>query len=262
MWPSFSFFGLFDIYFFNIFLILAAFLGSFVFWRRLHQNANYKEFVIFDFFLLSLFYGFLGGRLVFICLNWPNFGWEVFKWLNVFQYPGIALIFAIAIAGFSFKWQLNRQKITKLEIMDYWAQATCFGLIFYNLGLFFAGEHNGFLTQSWFGLNFPNLSIKSQPVQLYDALFFLCLYIYLNYLEKNYRTYSWYRGTRSNADTGFLLGFFLCASGIYSLITLTLAPAQFYWGNFSFDWLIYLIITAIGGWILLQHSAHALHRKS
>ncbi|MDO5561710.1 MAG: prolipoprotein diacylglyceryl transferase [bacterium] len=262
MWPSFSFFGLFDIYFFNIFLVLAAFLGSFIFWRRLHQNANYKEFIIFDIFLLSIFLGFVGGRFIFILLNWPRFGWNVLSWFDMIHYPGIAVIFAIAIAGFSCKLQLAKQKIAKLEIMDYWAQATCFGLIFYSMGLFFAGEHSGYLTNSFLGINFPGLAMKNHPLQLYNAVFYLGLYIYLNYLEKNYRTYNWYRGNRSSADTGFLVGVFLFASGLYSLITLTLGPAQFYWYNFSLDWIIYLLVTFIGGSILLQHSAHAIHRKN
>lgn len=259
MFASFSFFGLFDFYLINLFLFFAVFFGAFVFWRRLHLNANYKEFDIFDFFLLALLYGFLGSRLVFIILNWPDFGWQPLTWLNFIAHPGLALIPAVIVAGASLYLMLRHAKITKLEIMDYWAQATCCGLIFYNLGRFFSGEGSGFLTQSFFGLSFPGLATPVHPAQLYNAAFFIILYIWLNYLEKNYRTYIWYRGSRSSADSGFLLFIFMIFSGLYSLIALSFTPAQTFINNFSLDWIFYSIIALWGFILLLKHSAFSLH---
>ncbi len=254
MFASFSFFGLFDFYLINVFLFLAAFLGAFVFWRRLHLNGNYKEFEIFDLFLLALFYGFCGGRLAFIFLNWSLFHWQLLSWLNIFTYPGISLIFALFTSGTSLYLLLKKQKLNRLEIMDYWTQATCFGLIFYQLGNFFAGDGLGYTTSSFLGLYFPHLAIKVFPAQLFHLAFFLCLYIWLNYLEKNYRTYAWYRGNRSTADAGFLLFIFLIFSSFYSLISLGFTPAQYFIQQFSFDWLIYLLIFLWGIILLAKHA--------
>ena len=258
-----SVFGLFNFSLLNIFLFFAAFFGTFIFWRRLHQNANYKEYEIFDAFLLALLIGFLGGRLVFIILNWPSFGWNPLSWLNIFQLPGLAVVFAVIFSGFSFKFFLSRQKITKLEIMDYWAQATCFGMIIYQLGLFFIGESTGFITARPLGIHFNQLTVKTHPVQLYAVVFYFLLYLFLNYLENNYRTYDWYRGNRSSADTGFLLFIFLIFASLYSLVNLSFQPAQFYWQNYAFDWIIYLILFLFGLILLLRHSAfHVNKHKS
>ncbi len=255
MFASFSFFGLFDFYLINVFLFLAAFLGAFVFWRRLHLNGNYKEFEVFDLFLLALFYGFCGGRLAFIFLHWPLFGWHLLSWLNIFAYPGLSLIFALLVAGLSLYFMLKQQKLNRLEIMDYWAQATCFGLIFYQLGNFFAGDGLGYATSSFLGLYFPHLEIKVLPAQLYNLVFFLFLYLWLNHSEKNYRTYIWYRGSRSTADPGFLLFIFLIFSGLYSLVSLSFTPAQYFIGNFSFDWIIYLLVSLWGLILLTKHAS-------
>lgn len=255
MFASFSFFGLFDFYLINVFLFLAAFLGTFVFWRRLHLNGNYKEFEVFDLFLLAIFYGFIGGRLAFILLHWPLFGWHFLSWLNIFSYPDISLFFALFIAGSSLYFRLRQQKLNRLEIMDYWAQATCFGLIFYQLGNFFAGDGLGYATGSFLGIYFPNLAIKVFPAQLFHLFFFLFLYLWLNKLEKNYRTYVWYRGNRSAADAGFLLFIFLIFNGLYFLLSLSFTPAQYFVQTFSFDWLIYLLVFLWGLILLGKHAA-------
>lgn len=261
MFPSFSFFGWFDFPIITIFLFLAVFLGTFVFYRLLHQRGAYKEFDIFDSFLRGLFFGFIFGRLVFILTHWFDFGWHPLAWLNIIGYPGINIALALLASGVFFWLSLKRHKNNQLELLDYWARASCLGLIFYNLGLFFDGSGTGYLTTDWWGLRFPNLMAKVHPAQLYATIFYCLLYFWLGKLEKSYRTFDWYRGNRSQAKAGFLFDVFLIGYGLYALIALSFAPATWYVGTIALDPYLSGITIAAGLFLLWKNSRYGSRKK-
>ncbi len=261
MFQSFSVFNLFNLYLLPIFIILAAFFGSFVFWRLLHQRAFYHEFEIFDGFLLSLFFGFLSGRFIYIIIHWPQFHWHFWRWLNFFAHPGIAVFAAIFTSGLYLTYFLKKQKITNLEILDYWSRATCLGLVFYNFGLFLDGSGSGYITENPIGLNFPGLTAKVHPTQLYAFAFFLILFFFLSYLEKNYRTYNWYRGHRSQAKAGFIYITFLLAFSLYSLFALNFQPSNYSYRNLSLDWIFYLLIIIYALYLLYRNCLYVARKK-
>jgi phosphatidylglycerol:prolipoprotein diacylglycerol transferase len=262
MWPSINLFGLLTIPLLQIFLLLAFFGGSFVFYRLLHQRAAYNEFEVFDCFLLSLFFGFIFGRATFVGLNFNHFGINFWRWLNFINYPGIAVFIAIFMSSFFFWIFLHRRKITDLELLDYWARVTSFSLIFYNLGLFLDGSGSGYLTDSPFGLTFPHLSTKVHPVQLYSAGFYLIIFFWLGHLENNYRTYSWYKRSRSSARTGFVFITFLFCFSLFSLLMLAFAPPMFKLQGLSLDWIFYLVIFIFALILLLKNVFWRTRHKS
>ncbi len=250
-----------QINFFYIFLVLAFLIAGFIFWWRLHQSANYNEFEIFDLFLAAILGGFIFARLFFVLLHWPQFGNNFASWFNFINVPGFNPLAFVIGSSLSLKFFLTRRKIANLEILDFFVQAVCFGLIFYHLGLFVVGENNGFITQSPLGgWQMKNLQIKTHPVSLYTAIFYLGLYFYLNYLEKNYRTYNWYRGNRNSAQPGFLFFSFTIIASLFSLLKLSLQPAQIFYQNFSLDWLVYLL-TFLTGLIMLYRRSSFYGRK-
>lgn len=261
MFKSFSFFGLLEIHLLVIFIFLAVFFGAFVFYRLIHQRASYKEFEVFDCFLLSLLFGFITGRLIFIAINWPNFEFNISRWLNFLSFPGISVLVAIFTSGIFLKLLLARRKITDWEILDYWSRATCLGLVFYNLGLFLDGTGGGYITTSPLGLSFPNLTTKIHPTQLYSAIFYLLIFFLLAHLEKNYRTYGWYRGNRSQAKTGFITITFLTCLSLFSLFLLIFQPPSFTINNFGLDWIIFLIILFSALILLYKNSLHVNRKK-
>ena len=243
MFASFSFFGFLDIYLLPIFLGLGAFFGTFVFYRLLHHNARYSEYEIFDGFLLATLAGFVISRLFFIALHLPHFRLQFWRWLNFISYPGLALFAALIGSSFIFYFFLRRHKIPDLvELLDYWARAACLGLVFYYLGLFFDGSGVGYLTTSPLGLVFPGVSARTYPAQLYACCYFLLVFFLLGYLEQNYRTFAWYRGSRSQARAGFVCYSFFALFGLYGLLSLGFQPPAFFYQQFSLDWLIYLTI--------------------
>jgi prolipoprotein diacylglyceryltransferase len=261
MWPSFNLFGVLEVYWLPIFLLLAFFWGAFVFYRLLHQRATYKEFEVFDSFLLSLCCGFSFGRATFIGLNFSTFGTDFWRWLNFLTYPGIAVFVAIFMSSIFFWLFLRRVKITDLELLDYWARAASLALVFYNLGLFLDGSGAGYLTASPLGLVFPGLSTKVHPVQLYSAVFYLVVFFWLGHLENNYRTYSWYKRSRSSARTGFVFFIFLFCFSLFSLLMLVFAPPMFKIQGLSLDWIFYLAIFIIAVILLLKNTFYHLRRK-
>lgn len=242
MFASFRVFNWFELQLLPIFLVLAAFFGTFEFYRLIHKRACYKEFIVFDCFLLSIFFGFLTGRLSFVIFNYEKFLGDYWRILNFLSYPGIAVFIAIFTSSLFFYLLLARHKMQNLELLDYWARATALGLVFYHLGTFFDGSAAGFLTDSWVGMVFPNIDAKVHPTQLYNAAFYLLIFYYLGYLEKNYRTFNWYRGSHSSVRTGFVFIAFTMIYSLFSLAMLIFTPAMFSWRGWSLDWVFYLLL--------------------
>ncbi len=252
MFASFRVGNYVDIYLLPIFLALAAFFGTFEFYRLLHKRATYKEFIVFDCFLLAICCGFVTGRISFIIFNYDKFLGDFYRYLNVFAYPGIAVFVAIFTSSFFFYLLLAQKKIHNLELLDYWSRATALGLVFYHLGIFFDGSGAGYLTDSIFGYRFPNLDAKVHPTQLYGAIFYLVTFFYLGYLEKNYRTYSWYSGGRSRVKTGFVFMIFCMMYSIFSLFMLIFQPPMFNLAGITLDIIFYLAILILGLLMLIK----------
>ncbi len=258
MWPVIANVGIFQIYALPLFVAAAIFWAGFVFWRLLHQSARYKEFEIFDALLWSSVLGVICGRLFHIAVHAHEFGWQFWHWLDILHYPGVSIFCSIFAAGFIFWRWLAFQKITDLELLDYWVRGVCFALILYHVGLFFDGSGSGYYTLSPLGLVFPGATMRVYPAQLYAAAFFTLIYFFLVYLEKNYRTYNWYRGSRSQAKSGFVFFAFTAIYAIYELFALNYRPVRYHFASYSLDWIFYLSVLLLD---LLCLYVHAFARR-
>ena len=82
------------IYTFGVFLVLGFFWSAFLLWRNIRLT-SYKEEDVFDGLFFSLFGGLFIGRLIYVVLNFNDFGFDILKFILVNGYPGISLIGAI-----------------------------------------------------------------------------------------------------------------------------------------------------------------------
>lgn len=235
MWPILFQLGSFEIRTGGFFAAVAFLTSAFVFWKKTREE-YYQPEQAFDAFLLSSLVGLVSGRLGYIILNIQQLGFKFWSWLNVFGQAGSWLGLGLLGASLFLARRAKRQKWDVFEVLDFWVLALSAGLVLQSLGNFLAGTGFGFETNLPWGMVFPRVFAKHHPAQLYLAIFYLVLYIYLYWVEYHYRTFAWYRAGKKTAQTGFLTSLFLVANGVMSLVLGLVRPARLMVGGVSLDW--------------------------
>ena len=213
------------IYTIGVFLVLAFLAGGYVFWRK-GREEHYQEEELFDAFLLTTVWGILWARVGFIALNFSHFQLAALKWLDVFNYPGMYPLLGLVMGVWFLFQRAKKQKWDENEILDFAALAITLGLVIVSIGSFFDGSGIGNPTSLPWGVTFPSVFDRRHPVQLYGALFYLLVFVLLNWLEPRYRMFEWYRNKKHSAQTGFLFAVFCICYGVYGIALSFLSPAQ------------------------------------
>jgi phosphatidylglycerol:prolipoprotein diacylglycerol transferase len=200
----------------NIFLVMALLAGLFVFWRK-GREEHYDEMELFDTLFVSLLLGLIIGRITFIGLNWQYFWGNWLGMLDIFAEPGITL-FAVFVTSALYVMRVAHQKKwDEFEILDFWALGVSWSAVFIWVGNFFSGGFVGQPTSLPIGIQFPGLFEKHHPIQLYFAVWYVLVALYLGWAEFRYRTFQWYRAGKSTAQTGFLISVLLIATGLIGI---------------------------------------------
>ncbi len=257
MFKSLITIGSFQLRTLSIFQILAFFSAAFIFWKRGKQE-HYSEAKIMDGFLLSFLVGGAGARIGFVLLNFDQFGYNIFNWFNLVQYPGSQLLLGLVASTIYLYFFARNNKWDAFEILDFWAQALSLAMIWLNLGYFFAGIRFGQATSLPWGIVFPSVFEKRHPIQLYYVLFHLIIYHWLWWLEFNYRTFQWYRGGKKTAQTGFLFIVFVISYSIFSLFMNLLGAPIIQVGQIALDTGIYIGLIVLGLWLMVRRSNRVL----
>ena len=263
MFPILLSAGPFELRTMTIFVIIAFFLASFIFWRKCKEE-HYREAEIFDGFLISAILGSLIARAVFILFNFKIIGFHVLSWFDFTKFPGINLIAGLAVAAFLLYKTAVRNKWDEFEILDFWVTGVALGLFVYYLGTFFDGTGYGYATNLPWGTVFPNLIEPHHPVQMYFALFYLSLYLYLSRVEYTYRTFFWYRHGKKTAQTGFLTAVFLIFVSVATLVLAIFKPATLEFMGINLDMVISGFMAVFGTVLLFIRSGRSLlivHKK-
>lgn len=244
----------------SLFALLAFLTTAFVYWRKTREE-HYQQEQAFDAFLLSSLVGLVFGRIGFVLSNFGELGRNVFTWLDVVNHPGsLELIGLLAASVYMYRFA-GKKKWDQFEILDFWLLAVAAGMVLKQLGNFFAGVGFGYETNLPWGIIFPGVFAKHHPVQLYSALFYLVLYIYLYWAEFNYRTFVWYRAGKKTAQTGFLTAIFLIATGLFTALIQIITPAQLVLSAWRLDYLVYGGLSLWGIILLYKKSGRRLFAK-
>lgn len=157
------------IYTFGVFLVLAFFWAAFLLWKLVRLTA-FKEEEIFDGLFWSLFGSLFFGRLVYIILNFKDFGLDLLKYLLINGYPGMSL-WAMLMGGFlTFYLYSNSKKIKFEEAIDYFIPGIFLALGFGKIGSFFSGVEGM--------IKYNNLKEFNHWTPLYEGLlFFIAVFI-------------------------------------------------------------------------------------
>ncbi len=183
------------IYGFGLLVVFSFLWGSFVYFKKANES-NFEDNVILDSVVLSAFWGFILGRLIYAVVNFGMF-WN--HWSRLFlltNYPGLDRFGAIF--GIAFGLWLCLRKI-KDKFLN-WFDLVSLG-ISAGTAVFYAG-----------------LAIMAFMWQfVVFAVAFLLVYIYFWNVEGKYRTFDWYRNNKTSARSGFISGFSISLWGLLFL---------------------------------------------
>lgn len=165
------------IYTFGVFLVLAFFWGSFMLWRLIRLT-SFKEEEIFDGLFWSLAGGVFFGRLVYVILNFKDFGFSLFKFILINGYPGLSLYGSLLGGFLTIFLYFVAKKIKVNEAVDHFIPPVFLALGFGKLGSFFSGTEIGSKTKFWLAVKYVGFDGQRHITPFYEAiLFFLAAYL-------------------------------------------------------------------------------------
>ncbi|MFZ3069424.1 MAG: prolipoprotein diacylglyceryl transferase family protein [Microgenomates group bacterium] len=211
------------VYGFGLLAVIAYLWGSFVFFKKANES-HFENRTILDSVVLSAFWGFIVGRIVFAILNMGMFGDHLSRLFLLTNYPGLDR-FGV-ILGIALGLWLCLRKI-KVKFMD-WFDLTVLG-ISAGTAIFLAG--------------LAILAFMWQYIVL--ALVYLIVFIYFWNVEERYRTFAWYRNNKTSARSGFVAGFSISLWGLLFLVEKILT------GNYSWTVGLWSGILFVGGLVLV-----------
>lgn len=189
--------GWLSVYTLSFFLVAAYLWYCFVVYKK-GLEFRYTAETLYDLCILSGASGWLFARLGFVIGHFAVFGVNWLRVVLLSEYPGynylgllVGLILAVAILA-------RREEIKLYEGLDLLGLGLPGAMAFERLGRVFSGEVH---------------LVWQLPIELFQALIFLLVFIWLWRLEREYRTFSWYRFRRTQARHGFIFGSFLFLSG-------------------------------------------------
>ena len=203
VWPFqpeiFSFFGI-TLRWYGM-LFAAAFVLGYYFTRKELLQENFSEKSI-DLWLVYMLIGaILGARLGHCFFYEPEYFLshpiEIFKtWNGGLASHGGAIGILIALGIYA--W---RQKINYLWTLDTIASVTALGGMFIRIGNLMNSEIIGKASDMPWAFIFPNVDqTPRHPAQLYEAIGYFLIFLFLRYLHKKYQ---------KNEPNGFRISWFL-----------------------------------------------------
>lgn len=253
MFPVIFSIGPFTLYTFGVFMFLAFFLALFVIYKR-GKELHFDEEQLFDGVFAVLFWMLLGSRLLYVASHFKDFGFEVWQWFNLIGRPGFWYFGGLLGGVVGIARQAKIRKWDMYQFGDVMVTGLALAHIVVALGMFFNGSGYGHPTESFLGMTFPGLYDRRHPVQLYEAGLYIGVFWFLWWAEGAYRTFAWYKGGRSQANSGFITGSFFITQGLVSLGLSLLRPAFISFYGVRLEVVGYAFWLLFGVWVLINRS--------
>lgn len=190
--------GQFPVYIQSLFVVLAFLWFGFVIYKK-GVEYHYKDESLLDLVILSGVFGWIMARLFFVALNLPTFSVNWLRVILLSEYPGYSfagLLIGVVLANVLLSYI---RELKPYEGLDLSSLGLAAGSAIGQIGLIFGGE----------------VSLLWQiPKGLLLGLIFLVCFVWLYRLEREYRTFEWYRYRKTQARSGFIFGSFLVLFGI------------------------------------------------
>jgi prolipoprotein diacylglyceryltransferase len=245
--------GPFKLYSLALVAFIGFFAGLFVVWKR-GRELHFEEKELFDSIFVVLFWSFITARIGYVALHAPDYWSNLPGIVNFIGHPGWYFPAGLVGAGLATFFESKKNKWDVYQVMDLFVTGVVIAQAILSVGTLLAGIGYGLKTTSIIGLPFAGVYDKRYPVQVWEMISYGICFGYLWWVEGVYRTFSWYKRHRSQAETGFLVSmYFIWLGGINFVSSLFRTPEMVV-GVIRFD-LIVSTLGVVGGlWILFYRS--------
>ncbi len=178
MYPILLSLGPLKIYSFGLFLLLAMVVGAFVIWRE-GRRENLDEEKLIDLLLFEAAFGLLGARIYYLITHFSDFGFSPFRWLLFSHFPGLSFwgaLLAGVVGAFIFA---RRNGWSFWQVGNILVLGVTLGQAIGSIGAFLSGSAYGIVTALPWGVPMIGLLGRRHPVQLYDFLATLLIFVAL-----------------------------------------------------------------------------------
>lgn len=189
--------GRLSVFTLSFFIVLSYFWYCFVVYKK-GLEFRYSAETLLDLCILSGALGWFFARVGFVIEHFAVFRINLLRIVLLSEYPGYNYLGLLAGLVLSVVILARREEIKTYEGLDLLGLGLPGAAALERLGRVFSGEVN---------------LIWQLPMELLQALLFLLIFVWLWRLEKEYRTFSWYRFRRTQARHGFIFGSFLFLGG-------------------------------------------------
>jgi len=225
--------GFIKIYTFGVFLVLGFFWATFLLWKNIRLT-SFEEEDVFDGLFLSLLGALFFGRLVYVILNFKEFGFSLLKFILINGYPGISLygsVFGGLLVLYLFS---NIRKINFNELIDYFVTPFFIALVFGKVGAFFSGVEIGTKTNFLLKIKYVGFDGFRHLVGLYEGLILIIGALIAYKILFEIRKEKYYKG--------FLIKFFIWFLALTIFLFDKIKDNRLYFFGQSLDFLVSLII--------------------
>ena len=189
--------GIFQIYWYSFFLLIAFIIGGILILKQAKKR-NIKEDFIINLFFYTIPIAFIGARLYYVIFNLDYYSVNLIDIFKIWE-GGLAIHGGV-LFGFLFVWYYtNKHNISLWEITDMLVIGLILGQAIGRWGNFFNGEAHGAVTtlSHLQNLHLPNFIINGMyidstyyiPTFLYESIWdligFIILYIF--YSKRNHK---------------------------------------------------------------------------
>ncbi|MFA6513627.1 MAG: prolipoprotein diacylglyceryl transferase family protein, partial [Patescibacteria group bacterium] len=182
----------------------------------------------------SMFGAVFFGRLIFILLNFKDFGFNLLKYVLINGYPGISFFGSIFGGLFVMYLFTNSRKLNFNDLIDYLISPLFIALVFGKIGAFFSGVEIGTKTNFLLKIKYVGFDGLRHLVGLYEGLMLIIGLLIAYKILFEIRKERYYKG--------FLLKFFLWFLALTIFVFDKIKDNRLYYGGLSLDFLVSLII--------------------
>lgn len=177
MFPILLTIGNFPISSFGLFLGLGIFFGSFTVWR-IARSFDFEVEKVLDLIFLTLGAGFIFSRLVFVLSNFEVFD-SFTKIFFINRYPGLSFWGGFLGGFLTLWWFSKRSRIAFFQAADIAMIGFFIAAFFAQIGCLLGACGVGIPIASFIGVDQAGVIGKRLPIQLFEALVFLVIFLSL-----------------------------------------------------------------------------------
>jgi len=184
--------GKYNVYAFGFFLALAFILSTFFVWKLAKEE--FKEDEYLDIFLYTAITSLIVARVFYILNNFGEFEFNILKYVVVTETPGLSLLGGL-LGGFLYLASvIKKKKYNLLHVLDIFSVAGSFALVFAKLGEQLGGAAFGKITDFALAVNIVGIPGRRHPTELYEAIIFLILSVFIYILYRKTQGTKWPKG--------------------------------------------------------------------